>query len=116
MGPLSWLENRSKDTKVERFERAVGIGPLSWFIDRSRWIRCCKPPSEGEIDPLSCDSERLRLTTCRAELHVIPSHLQKSGFVSDQVFNTPFGSSENDSFTFKSVSRVDSAEHETYPK
>jgi len=107
---VSWLEKRSRDSKEERFERVVGIGPERELAERSRWSRWCRRPSEGEIDPVSDDPDKLRLSTTRSELrtfpHVIPTHLQKSGLDSDQSSRILFGSPTKAFFT---SNRVESA-------
>jgi len=104
------LEKRSRDSKEERFERVVGIGPERELEERSRWSRWCRRPSEGEIEPSSDDPVRLRPTTARSELrifpHVIPTHLQKSGFDSDQSLRTLFGSRTKAFFTSNRVESV----------
>lgn len=61
---MSWLEKRRRVSKEVRLERLGGMGPVSALDERSSWSRFCKRPSEGEIDPVSDESERLRLTTC----------------------------------------------------
>ena len=88
------------------------MGPVRLLEERSRWSRFCKRPSEGDIDPVSDESDRFRLTTwtepsTESNPQVIPLHVQKFGLLSDQSCKTLSGSSTNDVFTSKSTAKVE---------